>query len=131
MAVPPRRTRTHGAGARARLGGGAPPRRTFGGHAAFDRARLSSHYSRRRVGARRRACIDVQRPFEPAMNLLSVLSAVGTVQQVRASAQGWSRRLALVALYGGVALVFVIVAVAFLAAALFIWLTDRMAPVGA
>lgn len=66
------------------------------------------------------------------MNPLLAASALSTFQQWRATAQGWSHRLALAGAYGLVAFVLVLTVVNFVAVALFIWLADLVpAPVAA
>lgn len=65
------------------------------------------------------------------MTPFAVLSAVGAVQQVRATVNGWSRRLAVAGIYGIVAFVLAAIAIAFLAAALFFALAEVMSPVAA
>lgn len=65
------------------------------------------------------------------MTPFTVLSAVGAVQQLRATVNGWSRRITVAAIYGVIALVLVAIAVAFLGAALFFALAEVMSPVAA
>jgi hypothetical protein len=65
------------------------------------------------------------------MTPFAVLSAVGAVQQLRATVNGWSRRITMAAIYGIVALVLAAIAVAFLAAALFFALAEVMSPIAA
>lgn len=65
------------------------------------------------------------------MTPLAVLSAVGAVQQLRATVNGWSRRITIAAVYGVVALVLAAIAIAFLAAALFFALAEVMSPIAA
>lgn len=65
------------------------------------------------------------------MSPFAVLSAVGAVQQLRATVNGWSRRVTHAAAYGVVAFVFAVIAIGFLAAALFFALADGLSPVAA
>jgi hypothetical protein len=65
------------------------------------------------------------------MTPFAVLSAVGAVQQLRATVNGWSRRITVAAIYGVVALVLAAIAIAFLAAALFFALAEVMSPIAA
>ena len=65
------------------------------------------------------------------MSPLAILSAVGTVQQLRATVNGWSRRLALASAYGFVAFVLALAALLFLGATLFLLLADSMSPAAA
>lgn len=63
------------------------------------------------------------------MTPFAVLTSVGAIQQFRATLNGWSHRLAVAGVYGVVAFVFVVLAVGFLAAALFFALVDHTSPV--
>lgn len=63
------------------------------------------------------------------MTPFAVLSGLGTLQQLRATAQGWSRRLVAASIYGVVALIFALVTIVFLGLALFFWLSDMVSPV--
>jgi protein-S-isoprenylcysteine O-methyltransferase Ste14 len=65
------------------------------------------------------------------MSPLAILGAVGTVQQLRASVNGWSRRLAHASAYGLVAFVLVLVALIFLGMTLFFVLADTISPAAA
>jgi hypothetical protein len=65
------------------------------------------------------------------MTPLGVLSAVGAVQQLRATVNGWSHRITVSAIYGVVALVLAAIAIAFLGVALFFALAEIMSPVAA
>jgi hypothetical protein len=62
------------------------------------------------------------------MSPLAVLSAIGTVQQLRATLNGWSRRISHASIYGLTAFVLALVALVFLAATLFLLLADVMPP---
>jgi hypothetical protein len=65
------------------------------------------------------------------MSPLAVLSAIGTVQQLRASVNGWSRRLSQASAYGLAAFVLGLVALIFLGLALFLVLADTISPAAA
>lgn len=65
------------------------------------------------------------------MTPFSVLKAVGTVQQLRATLNGWSHRITMAAAYSTAAFILAAVAIGFLAAALFLALADAMSPVAA
>jgi hypothetical protein len=65
------------------------------------------------------------------MSPFAVLSAVGAMQQLRATVNGWSHRIATAAAYGVVAFVFAAIAIAFFAAALFFALAEVMSPIAA
>jgi hypothetical protein len=65
------------------------------------------------------------------MSPLAILGAVGTVQQLRATVNGWTRRLSLASAYGVVALVLALVALMFLGLTLFLVLADTVSPVAA
>ncbi len=63
------------------------------------------------------------------MTPFAVLTSVGAVQQFRATINGWSHRLAVAGVYGVVAFVLAVLAIGFLAAALFFALVDSTSPV--
>jgi Putative Actinobacterial Holin-X, holin superfamily III len=63
------------------------------------------------------------------MTPFAVLTSVGALQQFRATINGWSHRLAVAGVYGVVAFVFAVIAIGFLAAALFFALVDSTSPV--
>jgi hypothetical protein len=65
------------------------------------------------------------------MNLFSVLGALGTVQQLRATVNGWSHRISVASMFGVAALVLVLVALVFLGVCLFFALADALPPVAA
>jgi hypothetical protein len=65
------------------------------------------------------------------MSPFTVLTALGTVQQLRASINGWSHRVSLAAMFGGAAFVLGLVALIFLAITLFLALSDALSPVAA
>ena len=65
------------------------------------------------------------------MSPFAVLSAVGAMQQLRATVNGWSHRIGTAAAYGVVAFVFAAIAIAFFAAALFFALAEVMSPIAA
>ena len=65
------------------------------------------------------------------MNPFAVLSALGTVQQLRASVNGWSHRISVASLFGVAALVLVLVALVILGVALFFALADTLPPIAA
>jgi hypothetical protein len=65
------------------------------------------------------------------MNPLTVLGALGTVQQLRASVSGWSHRISLASIFGAACLVLGLVALIFLAMTLFLALSDVLSPVAA
>jgi hypothetical protein len=65
------------------------------------------------------------------MSPLSVLGALGTVQQLRASVNGWSHRISIASIFGVAALVLGLVALIFIATALFFVLADALSPVAA
>jgi hypothetical protein len=65
------------------------------------------------------------------MSPLTVLGALGTVQQLRASVNGWSHRISVASIFGAAAFVLGLVALIFIATALFFALADRLSPVAA
>ena len=65
------------------------------------------------------------------MNPLAVLGALGTVQQLRATVNGWSHRISVASMFGVAALVLGLVALVFLGVALFFVLADALPPVAA
>jgi hypothetical protein len=65
------------------------------------------------------------------MNPLAVLGALGTIQQFRASLNGWQHRISVASMFGAAALVLVLVALLFLGVALFFVLADTLPPVAA
>ena len=65
------------------------------------------------------------------MSPFTVLSALGTFQQLRATIHGWSHRISLAAIFGGVAVVLGLVGLVFLGFTLFLALGDAMSPVAA
>ncbi|HEX2116008.1 MAG TPA: phage holin family protein [Alphaproteobacteria bacterium] len=65
------------------------------------------------------------------MSPLAVLSAIGTVQQLRATLNGWSRRVSHASIYGFAAFVLGLVGLVFIAATLFLLLADVMPPAAA
>lgn len=65
------------------------------------------------------------------MSPLTVLGALGTVQQLRATVNGWSHRISVASMFGVAALVLGLVALIFLGVMLFFALADVMPPIGA
>lgn len=65
------------------------------------------------------------------MSPFTVLTALGTAQQLRASINGWSHRISLAAMFGVAAFVLGLVALIFLAIMLFLALSDALSPVAA
>jgi hypothetical protein len=65
------------------------------------------------------------------MSPLAVLSALGTIQQLRATVNGWSHRISQASMFGGGAFVLGLVALIFLGVTLFFALADVMPPVAA
>lgn len=63
------------------------------------------------------------------MTPYAVLTSLGAVQQLRATINGWSHRLTVAGVYGVIAFVLVVLAVGFLATALFFALLDSTSPV--
>jgi hypothetical protein len=65
------------------------------------------------------------------MSPLTVLGALGTVQQMRASLHGWTHRLSLASVFGAAAFVLGLVGLIFLGITLFLALSDTLSPVAA
>jgi hypothetical protein len=65
------------------------------------------------------------------MSPLTVLGALGSVQQLRASINGWSHRISLASIFGAAAFVLGLVALIFLALTLFLALSNVLSPVAA
>jgi hypothetical protein len=65
------------------------------------------------------------------MSPLTALGALATVQQLRASVNGWSHRISLASIFGAACLVLGLVALIFLAMTLFLALSDVLSPVAA
>lgn len=65
------------------------------------------------------------------MSPFTVLGALGMVQQLRASINGWSHRVTQASIFGAVAVVFGLVALIFLAVTVFLALSDALPPVAA
>lgn len=65
------------------------------------------------------------------MNPLAVLGALGTVQQLRATVNGWSHRISVASMFGIAALVLGLVALVFLGVVLFFALADVLPPIAA
>jgi hypothetical protein len=65
------------------------------------------------------------------MSPLTVLTALGTVQQLRATINGWSRRISRAAGFGAAAVLLGLVALIFLGITLFLALSDSLSPVAA